>query len=101
MLKKIAFLGLIGYGVVSALSAQTAEQGWLDRAVWKEPRNILGPVRAIGQDPVARKAAEELRKGLLFLYGIRGAATIDFDLTSSIEVGAAAELRKAHPDLKI
>src|SRR3954454_9896087 len=99
MLKKIVFLGLLAVG--SALSAQTAEQAWLDRTIWKEPHNILCPVRALGQDPMARKAAEELRKGFLFLYGIRGPATIDFDLTSSIELGTSDEVRKAHPDLKI
>jgi alpha-glucuronidase len=101
MLKKIAFSFLVCFGLAWVVRAQTADQAWLDRALWNEPRTMLRPVRSLGENPLEQKAVQELRTGLQSLYGITGAATIDFDLTSSIEVGTAEELHAAHPDMQI
>jgi alpha-glucuronidase len=100
--KKIGFAATVLAVVATAgiARAQTAEQAWLDHSLWKEPHNLLVPVRALGSGPVEQQAARELRQGLETLYGMRG-ADIDWDLTATIDVGTATEIREAHPEIHV
>ncbi|MFP5234390.1 MAG: alpha-glucuronidase family glycosyl hydrolase [Acidobacteriota bacterium] len=100
--KKIRFLLCLGLGLVGITNvcAQTAEQAWLDHARWPNSIKVPVAVRALGQDPVERTAADELGTGLKILDGVRR-GVIDTLPGFGTEIGTVAETRKAHPDLSI
>ena len=104
--KKIDFAGLIvGTTLMltalfaSNCSAQTADQAWLNRPVWRGSQSILFQVHLLGKDLLERTAADELGNGLRRLYDIWSVNNNDF--SSQIAIGTAAEVRKAYPNIRL
>ena len=92
--KTISCIALFAAGF--AARAQTAEQAWLGRPIWRgsEPTMIL--VSALDQSLMVRTAAKELNRGL---NGSPGPDIDDF--TNRIVLGTAAEIRKAYPQINV
>ena len=96
--KAIAFVVLFAAGALAA-TAQTADQAWLDRPVWRGSQHTLFLVHPLGEGTIERTAARELNYGILHLYGISSADIDSFD--NRIVLGTTAEIRKAYPNAAI
>jgi alpha-glucuronidase len=99
--KKIGFVVCFGLALMAGAGAcaQTAEQAWLDHTLWPNSIKVPVAVRALGQNPLERTAADELGNGLKILDGVRW-GVIDTLPGFGTEIGTVAEMRTAHPALK-
>jgi alpha-glucuronidase len=96
--KAIVLAVLFAAGALAA-PAQTADQAWLDHAPWRGSQPTLFLIRPLGENPMARTAATELRNEFYHLYGISGASIDEFG--NQIVIGTADDVRKEYPNVAI
>jgi len=98
--KAILFaLALLPIALVISAPAQTADQAWLDHALWHDGKLACLPIKSLGQATLEQTAAAELKRGIPRLYGSACVSSDDFE--DSILIGTADEVRKAHPDVAV
>jgi alpha-glucuronidase len=79
--------------------AQTADQAWLDHALWHDSRFACFPVKVLGKGTLEQTAAAELKREIPRMYNVVCGSSDDFN--DRIVIGTVADVGKAYPDVAI